>query len=117
MKNEELTREELSKWFKCFWDEYYFGFKKATNRKPSGKNKQAYEQLKKLIESYDPDTAMWMDRCHELEVKLAQKPKVSREEYKKIWDKYSGYDGPFNRITYSDLEELLGAEFGIEVGE
>jgi len=160
MKNEELTREELSKWFKCFWDEYYFGFKKATNRKPSGKNKQAYEQLKKLIESYDPDTAMWMDRCHELEVKLAQKPKVeagevlfgssehraqlarvidglcdeikehvtsilqtedkpkvSRKEYKKIWDKYSGYDGSFNRITYSDLEELLGAEFGIEVGE
>ena len=42
---------------------------------------------------------------------------ITREEYRKLWDKYSGYDGPgdtINRITYSDLEKLL-KELGIKI--
>jgi len=48
------------------------------------REKQALDMVLNLIKSYDPDTAMWMDRCHELEIKLAQKPKVSREDIQKL---------------------------------
>ena len=77
----ELTREELSESLDECWS--LTPRSETPNSILNHKRKideQAYQQIKKLIESYDPDTAMWMDRCHELEVKLAQKPKVSREE-------------------------------------
>ena len=44
------------------------------------REKQALDMVLNLIKSYDPDTAAWMNRCHELEIKLAQKPKVEAGE-------------------------------------
>ena len=60
---------------------------------------------KHLTES---DIAHWMDRCHELEAKLAEKPRVSREKIKDVMrDNYIPWElGDFI---------LLLTELGMEV--
>jgi len=94
--NEELTREELLDVLEMIMMDY---------KNQIGWNngwEEAYQQLKKLIEDYDPDTAMWMDRCHEARIEIGKlkkqlddereytkgykviQPKVSREDIQKL---------------------------------
>ena len=84
-ENEELTREELSESLDECWS--LTPRSETPNSILNHKRKideQAYQQIKKLIENYDPDTAMWMDRYHELEIKLAaQKTNISGIELMK----------------------------------
>ena len=68
---------------------------------------------KHLTES---DIAHWMDRCHELEAKLAEKPvpRVSRDDIDKLLARIYGAAGEYigNKIV-----EIWLTELGIEVGD
>ena len=76
---------------------------------------------KHLTES---DIAHWMDRCHELEAKLAEKPvAVSREwienkvdERHKQHDERGYFDPMLREIRIKDFIETL-TELGIEVSD
>ena len=117
-KEDKLTKEELLESLEMIMTDY---------KNQIGWNngwEEVYQQIKKLIESYDPDTAMWMDRCHELEVKLAQKPKVSREFIIKYRGKLplhiaSYHDKPVQEILSCASTVLINMikELGIEVEE
>ena len=70
------------------------------------------EREKHLTES---DIAHWMDRCHELEAKLAEKPvTVSRDDIDKLLARIYGAAGEYrgNKIV-----EIWLTELGIEVGD
>lgn len=72
----KLTRDELLEHFNAW-------FEVVKDTCPLDKyDKQAYTQLKELVE--DSDLAAWMDRCHELE--LQKKPTVTPIEIGKVHD-------------------------------
>ena len=85
------------------------------------REKQALDMVLNLIENYDPDTAAWMNRCHELEIKLAQKPKVSREKIEKalIYVLDATELEPDGTVPYHLLkrQEVIFEQSGIEVEE
>lgn len=58
----KLGKEKLL-WRLKFWQMLHRRFTDATESAKE-ENKQAYQQIKSLIQFYDPDTAAWMDRCH-----------------------------------------------------
>ena len=63
----------------------------------------------------ESDIAHWMDRCHELEAKLAEKPvTVSRDDIDKLLARIYGAAGEYigNKIV-----EIWLTELGIEVGD
>ena len=63
----------------------------------------------------ESDIAHWMDRCHELEAKLAEKPvTVSRDDIDKLLARIYGAAGEYrgNKIV-----EIWLTELGIEVSD
>jgi len=59
----------------------------------------------------DSDIAHWMDRCHELEVKLAEKPQVSRERLAELCQAHTD-GGMVGVLTELGIEVSDNSEVG-----
>ena len=104
MKNEELTREELRQKTLKFIDVME---NKVTDVESihwflNIDSSPFWRYIRELVEDYDPDTAMWMDRYHEAGIEIGKlkkqlddereytkgykviQPKVSREDIQKL---------------------------------
>ena len=120
MKNEELTREELRQKTLKFIDVIE---NKVTDVESihwflNIDSSPFWRYIRELVEDYDPDTAMWMDKYHEARVEnaklrkqLDEKPKVSREEIEGVMS-----IGKYYPISMKNLTDWLKSK-GIEVEE
>ena len=87
MSDKEITREECLEWMDFWVKQYKFDYEAIRHIHPNPTaegivyHKKQYSIVKAIRKHLtESDIAHWMDRCHELEAKLAEKPvTVSRE--------------------------------------
>ena len=82
-----------------------------------GEHPKRLREIREAIRKHltESDIAHWMDRCHELEAKLAEKPvTVSRDDIDKLLARIYGAVGEYrgNKIV-----EIWLTELGIEVSD
>jgi len=82
-----------------------------------GEHPKRLREIREAIRKHltESDIAHWMDRCHELEAKLAEKPvTVSRDDIDKLLARIYGAVGEYrgNKIV-----EIWLTELDIEVGD
>jgi len=87
MKEKKLSREELIEWLDDFFLEWRGRPKSALYKK--GLAMSAYEQIKSLLENYDPDMQADMIVEYRDGTKVGHKPPIPEEKLDEFVDKYA----------------------------
>jgi len=109
--SDKITVEKMVEWLDRL--EIFVKTKEISYGDCEGDVFEYHQAIRKILT--ESDIAHWMDRCHELEAKLAEKPEpVSRDDIDKLLARIYGSAGEYigNKIV-----EIWLTELGIKVGD